>query len=328
MTQQSTRRIGVLMGGWGEEREVSMKTGEAIALALEAKGHQVARLFAGNGLDTTLREAAVDVAFLALHGRMGEDGRVQGLLEVMGIPYTGSGVLGSALAMNKGFAKKLFRQHNLATPTGYVVPASKLKDVPTLHADLGFPCVVKPASSGSSVGLTLVHTREQLEPAIALACRFGGEALVERFVKGREVTVAILDGEVLGTCEVSHDGSIFDTQTKYEGGAKYHLPPRVPATRIANIEQMALTAARSLGCRGAVRVDFMVPEIGNEVVLEVNTLPGMTRTSLFPKIAKAAGLSFEELVERILDGATMDGAHLHPAPAVERAESQVEAHAS
>ena len=326
MTQQSSRRIGVLMGGWGEERDVSMKTGEAIALALEANGQQVARLFAGPGLDTTVREAGIDVAFLALHGRMGEDGRVQGLLEVMGIPYTGSGVLGSALAMNKGVAKKLFRQHNLATPTGYVVQAARVKDVPTLHADLGFPCVVKPASSGSSVGLTLVHTREQLEPAIALACRFGGEALVERFVKGREVTVAILDGVVLGTCEVSHDGSVFDTTTKYDGGAKYHLPPRLPATRVANIEQMALTAARALGCRGAVRVDFIVPEVGNEVVLEVNTLPGMTRVSLFPKIAKAAGLGFEDLVERILSGARLDGAHLHDAPAVER-EAQVEAHA-
>ncbi|MBL8923481.1 MAG: D-alanine--D-alanine ligase [Myxococcaceae bacterium] len=302
------KRIGVLMGGWGEEKDVSMRTGEAIAQALEANGHQVARLFASNGLDSTVREAGIDVAFLALHGRMGEDGRVQGLLEVMGIPYTGSGVLGSALAMNKGFAKKLFRQHNLATPTGYVVPASRLQDVPSLHADLGFPCVVKPANSGSSVGLTLVHTREQLEPAIALACRFGGEALVERYVKGRELTVAILDDEVLGSCEVSHDGSLFDTGTKYEGGAKYHLPPRLTATRLANIEQMALTAARSLGCRGAVRVDFIVPEVGNEVVLEVNTLPGMTRASLFPKIAKAAGLSFETLVERILEGATLDGA--------------------
>ncbi|MDP1920295.1 MAG: D-alanine--D-alanine ligase [Myxococcales bacterium] len=326
MTQQSSRRIGVLMGGWGEERDVSMKTGEAIALALEANGHHVARLFAGPGLDTTVREAGIDVAFLALHGRMGEDGRVQGLLEVMNIPYTGSGVLGSALAMNKGVAKKLFRQHNLATPTGYVVQAARVKDVPSLHADLGFPCVVKPASSGSSVGLTLVHTREQLEPAIALACRFGGEALVERFVKGREVTVALLDGAVLGTCEVSHDGSVFDTTTKYEGGAKYHLPPRLPATRVANIEQMALTAARALGCRGAVRVDFIVPEVGNEVVLEVNTLPGMTRVSLFPKIAKAAGVGFEDLVERILSGARLDGAHLHDAPAVER-EAQVEAHA-
>ncbi|MDP3500137.1 MAG: D-alanine--D-alanine ligase [Myxococcales bacterium] len=327
MTQQSSRRIGVLMGGWGEERDVSMKTGEAIALALEANGHQVARLFAGPGLDTTVREAGIDVAFLALHGRMGEDGRVQGLLEVMNIPYTGSGVLGSALAMNKGVAKKLFRQHNLATPTGYVVQASRVKDVPSLHADLGFPCVVKPASSGSSVGLSLVHTREQLEPAVALACRFGGEALVERFVKGREVTVALLDGAVLGTCEVSHDGSVFDTTTKYDGGAKYHLPPRLPATRVANIEQMALAATRSLGCRGAVRVDFIVPEVGNEVVLEVNTLPGMTRVSLFPKIAKAAGLGFEDLVERILSGARLDGAHLHDAPVVER-EPQVEAHAS
>lgn len=324
MTQ---RRIGVLMGGWGEERDVSMRTGEAIAQALEARGHQVARLFAGPGLDTTLREASVDVAFLALHGRMGEDGRVQGLLEVMGIPYTGSGVLGSALAMNKGVAKKLFRQHNLATPTGYVVPASRLKDVPQLHADLGFPCVVKPASSGSSVGLTLVHTHEQLEPAIALACRFGGEALVERYVKGREVTVALLDGAVLGSCEVSHDGSVFDTATKYEGGASYHLPPRLPQTRLANIEQMALTAAKALGCRGAARVDFMVPQVGNEVVLEVNTLPGMTRTSLFPKIAKAAGLDFETLVERLLDGATLDGALPREAPPVE-VPAAPEAHAS
>lgn len=314
MTQHSGRRIGVLMGGWGEEREVSVKTGEAIALALEARGHEVVRLFAGSGLDESLREAAIDVAFLALHGRMGEDGRVQGLLEVMGIPYTGSGVLGSALAMNKGVAKKLFRQHNLATPTGYVVPAARIDDVSSLHADLGFPCVVKPASSGSSVGLTLVQHREALEPAIALACRFGGEALVERFVKGREVTVAILDGVVLGACEVAHEGAVFDTAVKYEGGAKYHLPPRLPPTRLANIEQMALTAARALGCRGAVRVDLIVPEVGNEVVLEVNSLPGMTPASLFPKIAKAAGLSFEALVERILAGAAVEGAWHTPAP--------------
>jgi D-alanine-D-alanine ligase len=326
MTHLSKRRIGVLMGGWGEEREVSMKTADAIAQALETRGHQVVRVFAGPGLDTTLREADVDVAFLALHGRMGEDGRVQGLLEVMGIPYTGSGVLGSALAMNKGVARKLFRQHNLATPTGYVVQSSQMNDVPSLHSDLGFPCVVKPASSGSSVGLTFVQTREQLQPAIALACRFGGEALVERFVKGREVTVAILDGAVLGTCEITHDGSIFDTGSKYQSGATYHLPPRMQATRVANLEQMALTAARSLGCRSAVRVDFIVPDGGNEVVLEVNTLPGMTRVSLFPRIAKAAGLTFEDLVERILEGARLEGAHVDGAQVVDR-ETPFETHA-
>ncbi len=318
------KHVGVLMGGWGEEREVSMKTGEAIASALVARGHQVTRLFAGKGLDTTLRQSGVEVAFLALHGRMGEDGRVQGLLEVMGIPYTGSGVLASALAMNKAVAKKLFRQHNLATPTGYLVPSAQVGEVPRLHADLGFPCVVKPSSGGSSVGVSVVHTREQLEPAIARACQYGGEALVERFVKGRELTVAILDGQVLGTCEVSHDGSVFDTSTKYSGAASYHLPPRLPQTRVQNLETMALTAARSLGCRGAVRVDFISSDTGNEVVLEVNTLPGMTKQSLFPRIANAAGLPFEDLVERILATATFEGAHLHPAPQVsvhERAEA-------
>ncbi|MDX2013335.1 MAG: D-alanine--D-alanine ligase [Myxococcaceae bacterium] len=323
---ERAKRIGVLMGGWGEEREASMRTGEALAQALEAKGHPVVRLFAGNALDTSLREAAVDVAVLALHGRMGEDGRVQGLLEVMGIPYTGSGVLASALAMNKGFAKKLFRQHNLATPTGYVVSAARLGDAPALHADLGFPCVVKPANGGSSVGLTLVHTREQLEPALQLACRYGGEALVERFVKGKEVTVAILDGRVLGACEVSHDGSVYDASSKSEGTARAHVPPRLPQTRLANLEQMALTAARALGCRGAVRVDFIVPEVGNEVVLEVNTLPGFTRTSLFARIAKAAGVPFEDLVEQLVAGARVDGAHVHEAPEV-TAPVEVQAHA-
>jgi D-alanine-D-alanine ligase len=309
----TSRRVGVLMGGWGEEREVSVKTGEAIAQALEFKGHKVTRIIAGPGLDQALRAAQVEVAFLALHGRMGEDGKVQGLLEVMGLPYTGSGVLSSALAMHKGVAKKLFRQHNLATPTGYVVGLADIARVEDLHLDLGFPCVVKPASGGSSVGLSMVHTREQLQPAVALACRYGGEALVERFVKGRELTVAVLDGEVLGSCEVSHDRGTFDHELKYEGGARYHLPPRLSPTRVANVEAMALAAARALNCRGAVRVDFICSDSDNDVVLEVNTLPGMTRTSLLPKIARHAGLPFEELVGRILASATCEGAAVLPA---------------
>jgi D-alanine-D-alanine ligase len=313
MTQ---RRVGVLLGGWGEEKEISVKTGEAIATALEKRGHAVTRVMAGAGLDQALRNAAIDVAFLALHGRMGEDGKVQGLLEVMGVPYTGSGVLASALAMNKGFAKKLFRQHNLATPAGYVVGAAQLDQVEELHCDLGFPCVVKPASGGSSVGLTLVHTRDQLPAAVALACRYGGEALVERYVKGKEVTVAIVGGEVLGSCEISSPGATFDFATKYEGGARYHLPPRLSATRIDNLETMALTAARALGCRGAVRVDFICPEVGNEVLLEVNTLPGMTPSSLLPKIARARGLSFEDLCERLLGLAEREQVEVQPLPQV------------
>ena len=309
MTQ---RRVGVLLGGWGEEKDISVKTGEAIAAALEKRGHQVTRIIAGPGLDQAVRGAAIDVAFLALHGRMGEDGKVQGLLEVMGVPYTGSGVLASALAMNKGFAKKLFRQHNLATPAGYVVTRTQVDQVEELHCDLGFPCVVKPASGGSSVGLSLVHTREQLRDAVAVACRYGGEALVERYVKGKEVTVAILGGEVLGSCEISSPSATFDYATKYEGGARYHLPPRLSATRIANLEAMALTAYRALGCRGAARIDFICPEVGNEVLLEVNTLPGMTPTSLLPKIAKAAGLGFEELCERLLALAERESVEVQP----------------
>jgi D-alanine-D-alanine ligase len=321
------RRVGVLLGGWGEEKEISVKTGEAIATALEKRGHAVTRIIAGQGLDQTLRSAAIDVAFLALHGRMGEDGKVQGLLEVMGVPYTGSGVLASALAMNKTFAKKLFRQHNLATPAGYTVGASQVANVEELHCDLGFPCVVKPASGGSSVGLTLVNTREELAPAVALACRYGGEALVERYVKGKEITVAIVGGEVLGSCEISSPGATFDFATKYEGGARYHLPPRLSATRIANIEAMALTAYRALGCKGAARIDFICPDVGNEVLLEVNTLPGMTPTSLLPKIAKQRGMSFEDLCEKLLTLAQLETVEVQPAlQVVERAAP--ERHAS
>jgi len=310
----STRRVGVLMGGWGEERDISVKTGEAIAAALEAQGHDVTRVFAGPGLDQSLRSAHIDVAFLALHGRMGEDGKVQGLLEVMGIPYTGSGVLASALAMNKPFAKKLFRQHNLATPTGYAVDLDDIEQVEELHLDLGFPCVVKPACGGSSVGLSLVHTIGQLRPSVAQACRYGGQALVERYLKGREITVGVLGDRVLGSCEVSYGSSTFDYETKYQGGARYHLPPRLSPTRLANLEAMALGAYRALGCRGAARIDFISSETANDVVLEVNTLPGMTPASLLPKIARQAGFSFEQLCDAILAQATLDAVDVLPTP--------------
>lgn len=300
-----TRRVAVLMGGWGEEREISLATGEAVARALELKGHQVVRVDAGPGLEQRLAAVAPEVAFLALHGRMGEDGRVQGLLEVMGIPYTGSGVMASALAMNKPFAKKLFRMHNLATPVGYAVGRGQAAHALEFHS-LGFPCVVKPARGGSSVGLAVVRREEELAPAVHAACGFGGEALVERLVKGREVTVAVLGDEVLGSCEISYPGDTFDFGAKYQGGARYHLPPRLSATRKDNVEAMALAACEALGCRGYARVDFLCGELTNDVVLEVNTLPGMTPHSLLPKIARHAGLAFEDLVNRILSQASLD----------------------
>ncbi len=300
------KRVGVLMGGWGEEREVSIKTGEAVAASLERQGRAVTRLLAGPGLETSLRASGVDEVFLALHGRMGEDGKVQGLLEVMGLPYTGSGVMASALAMNKTFAKKLFRLHNLPTPPGYPVLRAQVGQAPSLHGDLGFPCVVKPASGGSSVGLSVVRRAEDLQEAINRAVRFGGEALVERRIIGREVTVGILDDAVLGSCEIAYGADSFDYRVKYQTGARTFLPPRLSPTRVANVEALALSAYRALGCRGYGRVDLLCSEADNDVVLEVNTLPGLTPMSLLPKVAAHAGLSFDALVLRILRLASLD----------------------
>jgi D-alanine-D-alanine ligase len=294
------RRVGVVLGGWGEEREISIKTGEGIAAALESRGHSVTRVLAGPGLDQSVRTAGIEVAFLALHGRMGEDGRVQGLLDVLGIPYTGSGVLASALAMNKPFAKKVFRFHNLPTAQGYVVAASDAWHAADLHGDLGFPCVVKPSCGGSSVGVAVVGGAEGLNAAVAQACRFGGEAMVERMAQGRELTVGILGEEVLGSCEIAFKGEAFDYVRKYQSGAKYFLPPRLSPTRVHNVEALALSAYRALGCRGYARVDLISSEEDNDVLLEVNTMPGMTRMSLLPKIALARGMSYPELVEAIL----------------------------
>ncbi len=302
------RRVAVLMGGWGEEREVSIRTGEAIAKALGRSGHEVHRVLAGPGLDVTLRALSVDAAFLALHGRMGEDGKVQGLLEILGVPYTGSGVMASALAMNKPMAKKVLRFHNIQTPHSYTLAAEQLPEALELHGDMGFPAVVKPACSGSSCGLTVVREAAELEPALRLALRFGPQALVERFVRGKELTVGILGEKVLGTCEIVPPGEVFDYQSKYQGGTRYHLPPRLSPTRRQNVEALALAAHRALGCRGYSRVDLIASDSDNDLVLEVNTLPGMTATSLLPKIAKAAGMSFEELVESILAKACLEEA--------------------
>jgi D-alanine-D-alanine ligase len=313
------KRVGVLMGGWGEEREISLKTGEAAVAALEAEGHTVTRVFAGPGLDRVLRTAELDVAFLALHGRMGEDGKVQGLLELLELPYTGSGVLASALAMNKPFAKKLFRLHNLPTPQGYPIGRDELARLQERHGDLGFPCVVKPACGGSSLGLALVHDAEALAPAVANACRFGGEALVERFARGIEVTVGILGGEVLGSCEIAAPREGFDYDAKYKGGTGYFLPPRLSPTRLANVEALALAAWRALGCRGYGRVDLICTEQQNDFILEVNTLPGLTPTSLLPKIAAQRGIGFSQLVERILGLATRDEAGVAELPALSSA---------
>jgi D-alanine-D-alanine ligase len=303
------RRVGVLMGGLSAEREVSLRTGEGVATALESRGHLVSRLVwsaDGPGLDELVREASVDVVFIALHGRGGEDGCVQGMLELLGVPYTGSGVLGSALAMDKLKAKEMFRLHNVPTPPYYAATRADLDDLEEIHGSFGFPAIVKPRREGSSVGLAKVDNLAELAGAVERALAFDQHALVERFVRAREVHVGILDGRVLGAIEVVPKEGLYDYRAKYTAGAtEYICPPRLPATRLRGVLNLGERAARALSCTGACRVDLLVTEGENEYVLEVNTLPGMTPTSLLPKIASAAGLEYASLCEAILEGASL-----------------------
>ena len=300
MTRQ---RIGVVMGGTSAERDVSLATGGAVARALEGAGHEVARLDLSSGRDAlkALASTRMDVAFLALHGRLGEDGCVQGVLEVLGIPYTGSDVLASALAMDKLKAKELFRHHNVPTPPYYEIRAEEAGHAVELHGSFGFPVVVKPRREGSSIGVALAHDAKELETAVAVGLSHDRSVLVERFVKGREIAVGLLDDRVLGAIEIAKKRDLYDYEAKYTPGAsEYFIPARVPATRMRGVLNIAEHAARALGTRGACRVDLLVTEGMNEYVLEVNTLPGMTPTSLLPKIAEAAGFGFTELCETIV----------------------------
>lgn len=299
-------RIGVLYGGLGPERSVSIQSGEAIYDALAARGHDVIKVFVDRDLDRVLRQNPIDVAFIALHGAYGEDGCVQGLLELMGIPYTGSGVLASALAMDKLKAKELFRLYNVPTPPYYSVAESELSRLEDIHGSFGFPVFVKPRSGGSSVGAGRASSLMELTQRCEEAFSVDRHALVERFVEGREVTVGVINGKALGAIEIAPTGGFYDYQSKYQqGGSEYHYPARVTPTRYKGLMNLAERAVQCVGAIGAARVDLLVTPGENEYVLEVNTLPGMTPTSLLPKIAKENGMSFGALCEQILEAAAL-----------------------
>jgi D-alanine-D-alanine ligase len=305
------RKIGVLMGGLSGERDVSLRTGESILAALLERGHDATPVFVDRDIDLVLRQMRIDVAFLALHGRYGEDGCVQGLLEVLGIPYTGSGVLASALAMNKAKTKEILRLHNLPTAPGYVVAADSGEDLVESHGSFGFPVMVKPSGEGSSLGVQVARDELELESAVEEAMRFDDDVLVERFVEGKEISVGVLDGKALGAVEIVPRRGFYDFQNKYTPGrSDYYFPARLSPERYRSVLRLGTLACEALGCEGVARVDLIVSERGNEIILEVNTLPGMTPTSLLPKIAHGAGLSFEDLVDEILKGARLR-AHGH-----------------
>jgi D-alanine-D-alanine ligase len=299
------KKIGVLMGGLSAEREVSLNSGAAVHQALLAQGYDAVAIDVGRNLATVLEREGVQAAFIALHGRYGEDGCIQGLLELMQIPYTGSGVLASALAMHKLFSKQTFTAEGILT-----APFRHFRrGEPVRPAELpfGLPLVVKPAQEGSSVGVSIVREEKQLAPALELAFRHDSDILVEQYIKGQEVQVGILDDRPIGAIEIVPKGEFYDYEAKYTDGMAEHIfPARLAPALYEKALQTGLAAHRSLGCSGYSRVDLLVTAHEECYVLEVNTLPGMTALSLLPEIAaKGAGLSFEALVARIIESATL-----------------------
>jgi len=299
------KRIAVLKGGLSQEREISLKTGAAIARALRSLGYQVVEIDVGVDVAARLAEEKAEVAFIALHGRYGEDGCIQGLLESMRLPYTGSGVLASAAGMDKTFSKRIFDAFGIPTPPW--VAFNTLEEATAAPLPFPFPVVTKPSREGSSVGVSLCNNEAEYQAALQLIADLGGPMLVEPFVKGREIQVGFLEGEILGAIEVLAARAFYDYQAKYStnSGTRYVFPAELEPKTQAHIFEVCLKANQALGCQGATRADTLLTPGGEVFLLEVNTLPGMTDTSLLPKIAAGKGLGFEALCERLLLGASL-----------------------
>ena len=295
-----------MMGGLSREREISLKTGKAIQKALTEKGYTVTPIDVGNDIAEKLVKEKIEWAFLALHGRFGEDGTIQGMLELMRIPYTGSGVLASALAMHKIMTKKFFLCEKIPTPRFEVFHREEItKDLPKKNS-LPLPVVVKPAREGSTIGISIVQKDEELGPALKKAGEYDEEILVEEFMKGREITVGILENIPLPIIEIVPKSGFYDYYSKYtKGETQYILPARIPREKYLYAQEISLKAFQILDCSGVARVDLMTDENENPYVIDVNTMPGMTETSLLPKAASYAGIPFGDLVERILLGASL-----------------------
>lgn len=297
------KRVAVLMGGWSAEREVSLSSGAAVAKACEALGYDTVQIDVQPDLADKLRVAKPDAVFNALHGRWGEDGCVQGLLELLKIPYTHSGVLASALAMDKPMARNVFAANGLLCAEGFVCRKEEL----FAGDPMPRPYVVKPSNEGSSVGVQIVMEGDNTVFS-ASHWPHGDEVLVERYIPGREIQVAVLDGKALGAIEIRPQGKFYDYEAKYTDGKAQHLMP-APLEKQEEETVLALAekAHNVLGCRGLTRSDFRFhTEEGKFYILEVNSQPGMTPLSLAPEIAGYRGISFNELVRRLVESARLD----------------------
>lgn len=305
--------IAVLSGGLSLEREVSLGSGGRIADALVDQGHHVARIDVDRDLIPRLEEGSFDVAVLALHGSAGEDGTIQSLLDLIGIPFTGPDALASSLSWNKPIAQGLYARHGLAVPPRVTLSQSAFRDmgasaaIDRIGQALGSPLVVKPAAGGSSLGLAIVDDPARLPQAIIGAFSYGEAVLIERFVAGTEVAVAVLDGEALPAVEILPKEGTYDFAARYTPGAtEFHAPARLPADVAEACARAAVTAYAALGCRHLSRADMIVDHDGRPWVLELDTCPGMTSTSLVPLAAAAADIAFSTLCEQLVSMALRD----------------------
>jgi D-alanine-D-alanine ligase len=294
------KKIGVLRGGASAEREISLRTGEAVLASLRRQGYITVGVNVDASVAEVIRKEKIDLAFIALHGPKGEDGAIQGLLEILNIPYTGSGILASALGMNKIASRKIFLFHKLPVPEFMILrrgdnPAGVLKR-------FELPVVAKPSCQGSSVGVSIVHEELKLAGAVELAFQYDSEILVERYIQGKEIHVGIVGHEALGAIEVVSKTAFYDYEAKYTPGMSTHIfPARLSKDIYQKSLEYALAAHQALGCSGYSRVDMIVDQGGVPYILEINTLPGMAQTSLLPEIARGTGMDFDALIRRILE---------------------------
>lgn len=302
------KTIGVIMGGPSREAEVSRRTGKAVAEALRSLGYPVVEVeYDPPRLAEQLQKAGVEVAFLALHGKYGEDGTIQGAMELMGMPYTGSGVMSSAITMDKIMSSRLFQAAGIrmADSHPYFREDSSLEAIEEdLLRRFRFPFVLKPACEGSTIGIEIVRSRETLPEALRRVFWIEARILAETYLDGEEFTVSVLNGQALPVIQICPHSGAYDYYSKYTRGAtEYIVPAPVPEALAEEMKQMALDGYRTAECRGAVRFDFRTDRRGVPYLLEANSIPGMTATSLVPKAAQAAGMDFPHLCEAILQGA-------------------------
>lgn len=306
-------RVAVLKGGSSLERTVSLRSGARVEDALDSLGHEVVAIDVGSDLVERLKEGRPDVVFIALHGRGGEDGTVQELLEIMGLPYTGSGVPASIRCMDKVQSKYLFMREGIPTPDFFAFSETAFRDfgaagaLPEIEKRLGFPLVVKPAAQGSALGIKFAAAAADVPSALVSAFSYDSKVILERYVKGRELAVSLLESrdgvEALPIVEaLPHEGSFFDFEARYEvGKTDYVCPADLPDESSQAIKEIAVKTYRALGCYGFARVDMILDSSGNPQILETNAIPGMTETSLLPQAAEAGGIEFEQLAERLLE---------------------------